>query len=440
MTSVTTVGLRAEYGRAVVGVASPRLSWRAETDVDGWRQAAYEVEVDGGATGWIADDDSVFRPWPAVPLRSRDVVSVRVRVRGDDGAESPWSDALAVEAGLLDPADWVASWITPTAAPTPGASPAHHLRRELELAAPRGAEIVRARLHVTSAGVHTVEINGVAVGDHVLAPGWSAYASRLRYDTHDVTALVQSGANVVGAVVADGWYRGKLGFDGRRAIYGDRLGLLAQLEVTWSDGSVLVVATDDHWRTSTGPVLAADLYDGETFDARLAVPGWSAPGFDASGWGPVERFDPGMGHLVVPLSPPVRRIEELPVVDVLRSPSGATILDLGQNLVGWVRFTVDGPAGTEVVLRHVEVLEHGELATAPLRGAAATDRYVLAGGGPETWEPSFTFHGFRYVEVTGWPGEVDPAAFTAVVVHTDMERTGTFECSCLLYTSPSPRD
>ena len=430
MNEPTVVDLRVEHGARFVGVAEPRLSWCTETATPDWWQAAYEVEVDGVPLGWVDDDDAVFRPWPASPLGSRDRRVVRVRVRGTDGVQSPWSAPLPVEAALLQREDWVASWISPVTLVDPDRSaPAVHLRRSFELTGGDG-QVVAARLYVTSVGVHTVELNGGPVGDHVLAPGWSAYRHRLRYDTHDVTDLLVDGLNAIGIVVADGWWRGHLGFDGRRCIYGDRLGALAQLEVEWADGRRhVVVATDEGWRATTGPITGSDLYDGETHDARLDLGAWSTADHDDAGWEPVERFAPTVGRLCVPSSPPVRRIEELEVREVLTSPSGAVILDLGQNMVGRMRFTVEGPAGTEVTLRHAEVLEHGELATEPLRGAKATDRYLLRGGGPETWEPSFTFHGFRYVEVTGWPGELEPSAFRGIVLHSDMARSGHFSCS-----------
>ena len=213
-----------------------------------------------------------------------------------------------------------------------------------------------------------------------------------------------------------------------RNVYGDRLGLFAQLEITYDDGTTDVTVTDEQWRTTTGPFLSADLYQGETYDARLEPDGWDRPGFDDRSWEPAELFEPEVGRLVAPPGPPVRRIEDVAVREVLTTPSGATVLDFGQNLVGRVRFTVNGEAGTVITLRHAEVLEHGEPAYRPLRNAEATDRYTLRGGGPETYEPTFTFHGFRYVEVRGWPGDLDPADFVAVVLHSDMERTGTFSC------------
>lgn len=430
MTVPVVVGLRAEYGRTVVGVRRPRLSWRTWTESTGWYQAAYEVEIDGQTTGWIDDDDSVFRAWPSNPLGARDVGVVRVRVRGADGIESDWSEPLHVEVGLLEDADWSARWITSPVASAPDEpSPGVRFRRRFELRPRAGCTLDRARLHITSAGVHAAEMNGVTVGDQVMAPGWTSYPHRIAYDTHDVSTMLVDGWNVIGVTVADGWWSGFLGFDGRRNIYGERNGLLAQLELTWSDGTIERIVSDRSWRTSTGPIISTDIYRGEVHDARLRGDGWSTAEFDDAGWIDVDEFSPNVGRLVVPQGPPVRRTGTLDVVETSTSHSGATILDFGQNLVGRVRFTVDGPEGTEIVLRHAEVLEGGELAVEPLRAATSTDRYILRGGGSETWEPDFTFHGFRYVEVSGWPTALDPNSFTGVVVSSDVERTGHFECS-----------
>ena len=442
---IATVGeLRAEYvpGRALgIGATRPRLSWITTTEREGWMQAAYEVELDGIALGRVDGDESVFVPWPGPPLTSCAALRVRVRVWGTDGSASTWSDPLDVEAGLLSPDDWSARWITSVAQPVDDApGRPEHFRHGFTLRPRDGATIERARLYATSAGLNQLHLNGRVVGDTVLAPGWSTYDQRLRYATHDVTTLVSSGENVIGAVVADGWWRGYLGWEMKRNFYGERIGLLAQLEITYSDETSETISTDTTWRTSSGPILSADLYMGESFDARLRLDGWSAAGFDDSAWSAAETFAPAVGRLVARAGPPVRRTQELPVRDVIVTRSGRTVLDFGQNLVGWVRFTVEGGAGTVVTLRHAEVLEHGELGTRPLRNAEATDRYTVRGDGPETWEPTFTFHGFRYAEVDGWPGaEVDPRAFTAVVIHSDFERTGTFSCSSTELTASAWR-
>ncbi|MFD4502999.1 family 78 glycoside hydrolase catalytic domain [Streptomyces sp. NPDC058457] len=263
-------------------------------------------------------------------------------------------------------------------------------------------------MYITAYGVYAAEINGEPVGDHVLAPGWTSYAHRLRYQTYDVTPLLRTGENTIGALLGEGWYTGRLGFHGgRRNIYGDHRALLAQLEIVYADGTAQTVGTDAHWRTAAGPLLRSEIYDGEAYDARRERPGWSAPGHDASDWEPVHELPSPPMELVAPTGPPVRRVQTVAPVSVLTTPSGKTVLDFGQNLVGRLRIHVSGPAGHEVTLRHAEVLEHGEPSTRPLRVARATDTYVLRGRGVQTsegvqtdegvevYEPHFTFHGFR---------------------------------------------
>ncbi len=416
-----------------IGVAAPRLSWIVASPSPGWRQAAYAVEAysSEGAlvatTDKVAGDESVLVAWPFAPLAARQRLHIRVRVWGEDGEACPWSELAVVEAGLLAPDDWTARFISPdwdedTSRPQP--SPL--LRREFTV---RSA-VQRARLYITAQGVYTAEINGAAVGDHVLAPGWTSYDHRLRYQTFDVTDLLTAGANAIGAVLGDGWYRGRMGYHGgRRNIYGDRLALLAQLEIDYADGSRDRIVTDTTWHAATGPVLAGDIYDGERYDARLQRPGWTLPGYNDQDWAGVRFVARDLATLVAPSGPPVRRFEEIAPVAIFRSPSGRTLVDFGQNLVGRLRINVQGAEGQTITFRHAEVLENGELGVRPLRHAAATDHYTLRGGAPETWEPSFTFHGFRYAEVEGWPGELTADAIRAVVCHSDMTRTGWFECS-----------
>ncbi|MBO3665072.1 glycoside hydrolase family 78 protein [Microbacterium stercoris] len=409
-----------------IGEAAPRLSWVTSATTPGWRQAAYEIEAETETTGRIDSTDQVLVDWPFAPLTSRQRRHVRVRVWGEDGPASAWSEPAHVEAGLLDPALWTAKLVSPVLPDAgDGGEPAALLRGEIDL--PAG--VVRARLRATAHGVMTLSLNGAAVGDDVLHPGWTTYARRLRYRTWDVTDALRAGANAIGVHLADGWYRGYLGFGGRREVYGDRTAALVQLEVTLADGSERTYGTDESWRSTLGPLTRADLYMGETYDARRALAGWDAPGFDAASWDPVAvaPLDPAI--LVAPDGPPVRRTETLPVAEVITTPSGRTILDFGQNLVGRVRVQVPAAeSGTTITLRHAEVREDGELGTRPLRAALATDE-IISDGTAFAYEPSFTFHGFRYAEVTGWPGEVDPSAFTAIVTHTDMRRTGTFAAS-----------
>lgn len=432
---VVIADVRFEHHRNAPGIGEtrPRLSWIVEAATGGWRQTGYEIEAYGpegqlrGQTGQISSDQSVLVPWPFAPLSARQRLDIRVRVRGSDGQESVWSELYPVEAGLLATSDWTARFVTPDwNEDTTRPQPSPLLRREFEVR----AGITRARLYVTALGVYEAQINGITIGDHVLDPGWTSYNHRLCYQTFDVTGLLREGRNAIGAMLGDGWYRGRLGFGGgRRNIYGDRLALLAQLEIDYTDGTTGRIVTDETWRAASGPILSSDIYDGETYDARLERPGWSAPGYDDSGWADVQLLDHDLSTLVAPPGPPVRCIELIAPVAITTSPSGRTIVDFGQNLVGRLCITVSGKPGQTITLCHAEVLENGEPCTRPLRSALATDHYILRGEGVENWEPRFTFHGFRYAEVEGWPGALRAGDIQAVVCHSDMERTGWFECS-----------
>ncbi|MEV6483040.1 glycoside hydrolase family 78 protein [Streptomyces sp. NPDC051576] len=295
-------------------------------------------------------------------------------------------------------------------------------------------EVRSARLLATALGVYELELNGTTVGDLVLTPGWTSYHHRHRYQVHDVTPLLRPGANAWGAHLADGWYRGLLGFNGgTRDLYGPHTGLLAELHIEYTDGTTDTVVTGPGWRTSDGPVTSAGLYEGEEYDARREQLGWSGPDFDDSAWQPARLLPDFDTSVLFPAdSPPVRRIEYVEPVSVDTTEPGRLLLDFGQNLVGRLRIRTRGPAGHTITLRHAELLENGTLSTHSLGRAAATDRYTLRGdpiGGEEEWEPRFTFHGFRYAELDGWPGKLKPGDVTAVVLHSDLRRTGWFSCS-----------
>jgi len=311
-------------------------------------------------------------------------------------------------------------------APAHPAEAAPLLRREFALDTGHGA-VERATLRLSALGLVEAWVNGVPSSDELLAPGWTSYEHRVRLIEHDVTESVGE-RTVIGLRLGNGWYRGYLGFTGRRAVYGDERAGYAELEVRFADGHVQRVVSDESWRASTGEVRADDLYNGETIDARLRDDAWLRSDHDDTDWDAVTvvEFDPA--RLVARTSPPVRRFAELAVQRLWTSPSGKTLVDFGQNLVGFVRVRVTGPAGSEIVLRHAEVIEDGELGVRPLRAAQATDRFLLSGG-DDVFEPTLTFHGFRYVEVGGCPGTLDPRALTAVVVASDVEPIGSFACS-----------
>ncbi|MCA9312193.1 MAG: family 78 glycoside hydrolase catalytic domain, partial [Phycisphaerales bacterium] len=293
-------------------------------------------------------------------------------------------------------------------------------------------EVVRARIHATALGVYELWLNGDRVGDHELAPGWTDYRQRVQYQSHDVTAQVRQGANTLGAVVAPGWFAGRAGLFHARAYYGETPALLAQLEITYADGSREVIGTDGGWRWHDGPILAADIMDGETFDARLALEGWcgATAAFEKSlRWQPVTTRKE-QRTLRAQVDEPVRVLKEVETRAVTQPRPGVWVFDLGQNIVGVARLRVLEAEGTVLTIRHAEMLNpDGTVYTENLRGAAATDRYICRGGGVERWRPRFTFHGFRYVEVSGLSREPDAGTVTGVVLGSDLEPAGTFVCS-----------
>ncbi|WP_197430218.1 alpha-L-rhamnosidase [Auraticoccus cholistanensis] len=421
MTTVPTLTVERPSGDDFVPTPTPALSWTTVTDTPDWVQTGAELRRDDGEPVVLEGPDSVLVPWPFAPLAPREAADVRVRVRGRDGGPGEWSEPVTVRGGFLAEGAWRAEAVGlpgPTAVAQPGLA-----RTEFEVA----GEVRSATLYATALGAYQAVLNGTDVDDQVLKPGWTAYQYRMVHETTDVTALLVPGTNALGIRFAGAWATERYGPPGRqRGFYAEQPQVAAQLVVEYADGRLEEVLTGPGWRVSPGPVVASGIYQGEHVDLRRRQPGWDSPGFDDSGWAPAEvRPSP-----VVPeprRSPAVRRTEERGVVDVITTPSGGTVLDFGQNLVGRLRVRVRGGAGEVLTLRHAEVLEHGELGTRPLRRAAATDSCTLAGTGEEVWEPEFTFHGFRYAELSGV--EVDPSDVTAVVVHSDMERTGWFSCS-----------
>jgi alpha-L-rhamnosidase len=431
--------LRTEYATNPIGIdePAPRLSWMLHADRRGTRQSAYEIRVAASAdalgsaptwtSGKVASDESVNRPYAGPQLEAGRRYHWQVRAWDERGQPSAWSTPAFWETGLMAPSGWKAKWIAPDVVEdTTRSNPASMLRSEFALEAP----IASARAYVTSLGLYEMQINGRRVSDDVLAPGWTSYDKGLQYQTYDVTDLVRRGPNAVGVTLGDGWYRGRLAWEKRRNTYGKNVVLLAQIVVRFTDGREQVIATDDSWKASTGPIVASDIYNGESYDARLERAGWSEPGFADTGWKRVRLDAHPMQALVAPLGPPIRRIEELKPVKVLQTPAGETVFDMGQNMVGWVRLRVRGPAGTTVRMQHAEVLDKkGNFYTANLRTAQQQDSYTLKGTGDEVYEPHFTFHGFRYVKVEGFPGTPGADALTGIVVHSDMPRTGSFETS-----------
>lgn len=435
--------LRCEYKVNPLGIDAPhpRFSWRLKSSDRGVTQTAYEIRVALSesdlsksklvwSSGEQRSDASIQVAYEGPALRSGQAYYWQVRVSDNHGNASGWSQSAHWEMGLLNSSDWKSRWITPDLPEDESKSnPSPMLRRPFALK----KKIARARLYASAMGLYEMHLNGKRVGDQFFTPGWTAYDFRYQYQTYDVTPLVHPGDNCLGAILGDGWYRGWLTWGHKRNFYGTKLALLSQLVVDYTDGTRDIIPTDSQWKAATGPILESDIYNGETYDARLERDSWDQPAYNDSDWKGVTLLDSPNAKLVTPAGPPVQRIEEITPAKILHTPAGDTVIDMGQNMVGWIKFRVDAPAGTSIALRHAEVLDaSGNLYTANLRSAKETIRYISNGRGPQTFEPHFTFQGFRYVAVSGWPGEINLDDFRGVVVHSAMPRIGSFETSSAL--------
>ena len=484
------LALRCEYRVNPLGIdeAQPRLTWRVESAERGQRQTAYQILVasspellaknsgDLWDSGKVASDETVNIIYAGQPLVSRGQYFWKVCV-WDKDSQAVWSEPVSWTMGLLQSDDWQAEYISfHDAAPVWKNTeklflpPAHQFRKEF----PAQKKIRRATIYATALGVYELYLNGQRVGDARFAPGWTDYHQRAYYQTYDVTPLVKSGANAVGAWVADGWYAGYLGFGlltgmGTEKIgrdtYGKTPALLAQLEIEYTDGTRETIGTDKSWKvTGDGPVREGDFQMGEFYDARKEMPGWAEPNFDDAKWetailatenGSVPATfyqarnpeNPG-GAIKIEGQPvdlgfkrpaklesypsvPVRAIQEIKPVAITSPTNGVYIFNLGQNFAGVVRLKVKGAAGTKIQLRYGEMLHpDGTLMTENLRKARATDTYIMRGDeNGEEWTPHFTFHGFQYVEITGYPGKPGKDAITGIVLQSDTPLTSGFECS-----------
>jgi len=431
-------GLRVEHLDEALGIRTlaPRLSWLLPAGAR--EQQAYRITTDSGwDTGWVESDQQLLLPYAGPPLASSQRVEWRVQVRTDLG-QSAASQAAWFETGLLWAEDWEASWVEPGVMPEgpKGERPAALLRFEFDVDRP----VVAARLHATAQGIYEAFVNGERAGDAELTPGWTQYDARLQVQTYDLTAALDEGRNAIGVILADGWFRGQTGITRAAEQWGDRLAVLAQLHLSHDDGSVTVVGTGPGWRSSTGHVVAADLIAGERWDLTRAERGWDAPGFDDTAWDDVTVVEHGFAGLVDSPAPPVRRVEELVPVSVTRLDEHRQIVDLGQNINGWVRLTNLGPAGTAVTLTHGEWLgPEGDVTTDHLRPAVPflpeplpagqVDQVVSFGVPGEVFEPRRTTHGFQYVRIEGHPDDLTADDVRGVVVHTDLRRTGWFSSS-----------
>lgn len=458
--ALTVSELRCEYLRAPLGidVTNPRLSWVLNSPQRCQIQTAYQVLVasspeilaqdhgDLWDSGKVSSDNNNQIEYAGRLLKSRMLCYWKVRSWDKDNQQSDWSQQAAWTMGLLQSSDWQAHWIGLDPAPLPSQSPVVAGTGETPLPVPRyfrktftlDKSILRATLYATALGLYELRLNGSRVGDHLLAPEWTDYHKRVQYQTYDVTAQLRPGQNALGAMLGNGWYCGDWQFWKRtlRPINDAQPCLLVQLEIEFRDGSRTVVSTDASWRgTLDGPLRFSGIYEGETYDARMEMPGWDAAGFDDKAWTAAANVQPEAGTLVWQPSEPIRVEQEIKPVAVTEPRPGVYVFDMGQNMAGWCRLKVHEPADTLLTLKLNEVLNpDGTVYMDNLHAGhmSGGDRQIIrytCRGGEESYEPHFTYQGFRYVEISGLTHRPSPNLLTGCVFHTGFVRTGSFACS-----------
>ena len=427
-------------------VSQPALAWKVVADQRDERQTAYQVLVacsrenlergngDLWDSGRVASDATVQIRYAGQALPSRRMCFWKVRVWDKAGAPSPWSAVARWEMGLLDPLDWKAVWIARNT--DVAAQPLPLLRREFTVA----GQVRRARLYIAGLGYAEARLNGDKVGDHHLDPAYTRYDKRVLYVTHDVTAGLKQGPNALGVMLGNGWFnvQARAAWDFDKAPWRAAPRLLASLQIEYADGHTEIIGTDRQWKCAAGPVLFNTIYGGETHDARLEPAGWDAPGFEGKDWTAVQLVDAPKGKLVAQQMPPIRAGRELAAVKITEPRPGVFLFDFGQNMAGYARLSVSGPAGRTVTLKYAERLAPDGLVDqkhiamhVTSRGTKEfqTDTYILKGEGKETWHTKFAYHGFQYVEVTGFPGTPTADSVRAVFTHTAVPVAGSFKCS-----------
>ncbi len=440
MAKVQVVNLICEYHENPVGidVQKPRLSWQLSSEEKNVMQSAYEIRVAKSKSdlskkakqiwnsGKVESDKSVNVVYGGPAQQSMERMYWQVRVWDNSGKASSWSEPAYWEMGILGPSLWKASWITlPNEPASDGSKPAHYYRNEFSAS----KTVKSARVYITSCGLYQMFLNGKKVGDELFTPGWTSYNKRMQYQTYDVTAMLQK-ENAVGVIIGDGWYRGNIGWSSADGYYGKNLALLFQMKIDYTDGTSEWVVSNKDWHVNIGPILESDIYNGETYDARLELDGWAGTGYNESGWKSAEEVVKAKDLLIAPQGVPVKAVEEIKPIKFITTPKGEIVYDMGQNMVGWIRIKMKGKEGQKVQLKFAEVLDkEGNFYTANLRSAKATDTYIFGKDGEVTYEPKFTFHGFRFLQLIGFEKVPSMEDITGVVIYSDMEPTGTFSCS-----------
>ena len=415
----------------------PRLSWQLYSSKRNVVQTAFDIRVSESlgsliegkelifSTGKIPSDQSVYVQFTGSTLQPGRKYYWQVRAWDNNDKASKWSEPAFWTTGIMGPENWAAKWIQ-AGFREAETRPSPIFRKEFV----NEKKVKLAIAFISARGMYEAEMNGKKVGDICLAPGWTSYNKRIQYQTYDVTGLLQDGKNAIGITLGNGWYRGQIGSGGKADMYGKDLALLFQMQIIYDDGTVQKVVSDGSWRSSTGPVQYNEIYHGEIYDARLEKKGWSAAGFNDADWNEVILQDYPLVNLFSTENEPVRKKELLKPVKIVTTPKGEKVIDFGQNLVGWVQMKVTGKAGDKVSIYHSEVLDKdGNFYTESLRAAKQMNVYILKGGGIEAFEPHFTWQGFRFIKVEGYPGELKAEDFTATALYSDMVKTGTFSCS-----------
>ncbi|MCY1722050.1 glycoside hydrolase family 78 protein [Prolixibacteraceae bacterium Z1-6] len=433
--------LRIEHQTNPIGseTHAPRLSWKIKTDEKNVLQSSYRIICAASKndllnesslvwdSGLVNSDQSVHVEYNGIELKSGQRIWWQVKITTNTGQESEWSAPAFWEMGLLKKSDWKAKWIEPNLTENPETSnPSPLLRKEFEVS----KEVTKATVYVTCHGLYQLQLNGKKVGDQEFTPGWTSYHKRLQYQTFDITNQIHSGKNAIGVILGDGWYRGFMGWQGKKNLYGKKSTLLCQIQLTFSDGSEQLIISDKSWKASTGAIQASEIYHGEIYDAGLEKTGWDKPNYNSSEWADVTEKEHGVQNLVASAGSPVKVIKELKPIEKIITPEGETVLDFGQNMVGRIRFNLKGKTGEKVTIYHAEVLDkEGNFYIANLRPARQKLEYTFKSDEPESYAPHFTFMGFRYIKIEGYSGEFKLEYFTGEVIHSDMEFTGDFECS-----------
>ena len=416
---------------------APGFSWQLISEKRNVIQTAYELRV--GTTesmlaksdhlewssGKINSDSSVHVVYKGKHLQSGKKYFWKVRVWDNEGNPSPWSGAAYWQMGLLDSSLWHAQWIESALDRDGDQRPAIHFRKEFQSL----KKVESAVAYITAHGLYEAMINGKRVGDHYLTPGWTSYNKRLQYQTYDVSDLLETGTNSIGITLANGWYRGFLAWGGNKNTWGKDLSLLFQLDIVYSDGSKESIVSEKSWKSSTGSIVDAEIYHGEIIDSRKEKTGWTKAGYKDTGWTSVTEKNYNKSILIATQNEPIKKHETFLPLKIFTTPKGEKVIDFGQNLVGWVHFKLNGKSGDTIKISHAEVLDkEGNFYTENLRAAKAQAVYILKGG-EETFEPHFTFFGFRYIKIEGHQGEIKPENFTAIALYSDMTPSGTFTCS-----------